>query len=982
MRLRDPTRFVGREDELAVLVEAVASARSGTPAVVIVEGEAGLGKTRLVSEAIERTTSDQDTVIPCHGVSLTGEQLAFGGLVQVVRSMARNYPASHRNGMPAGARRLLDSWDEDGSGLTARIGRAEMFDGLLGFVEHSARQHVLWLAVDDLQWLDPSSRDLLLYAVRTTTDARLVMTCTVRTTESPASWFEAAGAFKRDQHARTIVLQRLNSKETADLVTALRGQQPSAALLDRVSRLGAGVPFLTEELIAGGLAESGTLPSSAREMMLARVAQLPDDARGAVEAAALEDSPVRHDGLCQILALTPTEVDDAAEVVLAAHIWDEETDDRYRFHHALLREAVLESIRPGRRRELHRRWAELYESSAHAGELAAKVAAAHHWTESGDLSRAFDATLAAAEMEEARRAPAEQSRLLLRLMSLWGSVPGAAERAGRDRETMAVRALKICARAGNFDGAMRLVTAELGRPDVREDRTRWIALMAVRQSALDQMNQSLDDLSDIATWAAELLAADDGPWLAVGCVELSWRLRAEADRGLALELTSRALESGRRSRDPEVALDVARRRAHVLWSEGRIREALGEIDAVLSVVETELPERLVGALSEQADFRHAAGDLAGAVESASRALTLVPQPSLTPRQYANAVDSLCWALLDLGRWDEAEPHLRRARTLYSSGWRSVDLDLDAAFLATYRGDFAEADACVRSAWSHFAQGPETTDPNLLIAQGSARLATGMLATYTGDVDVTRRMLRPLLEWSLTGSVAPSFCWRAVLLAVRAEADARTGWTPRTLRETAVTGDDATEDLVELATAAAVIAIPGGDVGGAVRLQFEADVARSRGDATSADWGRVIEAWSVTGLAHDEGWARLRAADCLVAEGRRSEAVTTAEEALRIAAELAAKPLADEVLALSQRARLGLRRGPATSFGGLAALTDRERDVLALVAEGRTNDQIAATLFISPKTASVHVSHILAKLQVASRTEAAAHWHRTQADAPS
>ena len=140
MRLRDPARFVGREDELAVLVEAVASARSGTPAVVIVEGEAGLGKTRLVSEAIERTTSDQDTVIPCHGVSLTGEQLAFGGLVQVVRSMARNYPASHRNGMPAGARRLLDSWDEDGSGLTARIGRAEMFDGLLGFVEHSARQ--------------------------------------------------------------------------------------------------------------------------------------------------------------------------------------------------------------------------------------------------------------------------------------------------------------------------------------------------------------------------------------------------------------------------------------------------------------------------------------------------------------------------------------------------------------------------------------------------------------------------------------------------------------------------------------------------------------------------------------------------------------------------------------------------------------------------------------------------------------------------
>ncbi len=478
------TAFVGREDELALFDDAAAAARSGTPQIVLVEGEAGIGKTRLVAEAIARSQHEHDVVVACHGVALTGDQLAFGGVVELVRNVAAARPEELRLGLPVGGRRLLEAWDEHGSGFVGRLDRVEMFEGFLGLVEHLGGSHLVWIAVDDIQWLDASTCDLLVYVARALQDAQLMITCTVRTTELPTIWRGSAAGLRRSLNAQTIVLDPLDAAHTGEQVTDLLGRTASPALLGRVAHLGQGVPFLTEELIAGGLTESGPLPSSARDLMLGRVATLPDEARRAVEAASVEDRPVSHDDLCRVLGLSAVELDAAADAALTTHLWDEAGNDRYMFHHALLKEAVTESLRPGRRRDLHRRWAELLRILDACGRRSqSKIAAAHHWTESGDLARAFDATLAAAEMEEARRAPAEQSPLLLRLMSLWGRVPGAAERAGRDRETVAVMALKICARAGNFDGALRLVTAELGRPDVREDRTRWIALMAVRQSA-------------------------------------------------------------------------------------------------------------------------------------------------------------------------------------------------------------------------------------------------------------------------------------------------------------------------------------------------------------------------------------------------------------------------------------------------------------------------------------------------------------------
>jgi DNA-binding CsgD family transcriptional regulator len=167
---------------------------------------------------------------------------------------------------------------------------------------------------------------------------------------------------------------------------------------------------------------------------------------------------------------------------------------------------------------------------------------------------------------------------------------------------------------------------------------------------------------------------------------------------------------------------------------------------------------------------------------------------------------------------------------------------------------------------------------------------------------------------------------------------------------------------------------------AYRLMAVAE-ARRRDGAPAADaWSDTVCAWAAAGDAWPLAYARFRWAEALCAEGRREEAPGPLRLAARTADALAADPLRQDVLALARRARIPLdEQAPvapsAPEDDAPFGLTDREREVLSLVVAGRSNGQIAAALFISPKTVSVHVSNILAKLGVGGRVEAAAVAHR-------
>ena len=155
----------------------------------------------------------------------------------------------------------------------------------------------------------------------------------------------------------------------------------------------------------------------------------------------------------------------------------------------------------------------------------------------------------------------------------------------------------------------------------------------------------------------------------------------------------------------------------------------------------------------------------------------------------------------------------------------------------------------------------------------------------------------------------------------------------------------------------------------------AHLRRAEGGDDPDMWREIVDGWDRAGAPYLAARSRTRMAEALLVGDRRTEAAAALGPALSVAEALEARPLADEIRTLASRARLRLPGDDPVMPGATGPLTVREHEVLQLLVEGKTNDQIGAALFISPRTASVHVSHILAKLGAANRTEVTAVAHR-------
>ena len=244
-----------------------------------------------------------------------------------------------------------------------------------------------------------------------------------------------------------------------------------------------------------------------------------------------------------------------------------------------------------------------------------------------------------------------------------------------------------------------------------------------------------------------------------------------------------------------------------------------------------------------------------------------------------------------------------------------------------------------------------------------------IAAAKGDHAAARTELAALLRHE--EGVRTSLGWRVLLLAARIEAG--TAGTPSSTRQTGA--DEGRDRMAGLLAFGDALPAPG-HLGPAWAAQLAAESRRFDGSAQAADWEAAAEGWRRTGQVHDEAWARLRLASCLLASGDKERAAEALAAALAMGSRLGAKPLVDAVHEVAGRGRIPLDAANNTPMSHRQfGLTQRELEVLRLVAEGYRNDQIAETLFISPKTASVHVSRILAKLGASTRTEATAVAHR-------
>ncbi|HKF84546.1 MAG TPA: AAA family ATPase, partial [Candidatus Limnocylindrales bacterium] len=472
--------FVGRSLELAQLEGAYGRVRDGGGSTIVVGGEAGAGKSRLVRELLERPALAGAGVLSGACLELTEAAPAYGPFVEALRGLVATEPPER---LPA----LLGPWRTELArvlpeleprvprGAPAefdRTGQARLFEIILGVVERVAARAPAVLVVEDIHWADHSTRDLLAFLVHNLRSARVLVVITVRSDalgrDSDALSFLAA--LQRDDHVTRIELGALGRDELSALVADRTGAIAPAAVVDALLNRTSGNPFFAEQLLqAPGLAERlRDLPPRLTDVLRARVAALPGATRDILRAASAAGQRTDDALLEAVLDVPGPAVARALREAIDAGILEPApaavgvapgpaAHGGYVFRHALLREVVYGELLPGERRRLHAAFGDrLTERGEVGGVPVAAADLAYHWNAAGDPEKAVPAAVDAGRAAEAAFAFAQASGWYDRALELWALVADAPRLAGLDRVTLLQRAAEAHVLAGDHEGAIRL----------------------------------------------------------------------------------------------------------------------------------------------------------------------------------------------------------------------------------------------------------------------------------------------------------------------------------------------------------------------------------------------------------------------------------------------------------------------------------------------------------------------------------------------
>jgi DNA-binding CsgD family transcriptional regulator len=976
--------LVGRGRELAALTDGLARARTGEPQAFVIGGEAGIGKTRLLEEFLAgaRAAGAVTAVGAC--VELGADGLPFAPVAAVLRALHRQFGTAlleAATGREEELARLLPELGEAGPPAGGPRDRAQLFELTARLLECLSADAPLIIAIEDLHWSDRSTRELLRYLFRSVQHTRLVLAMTYRADDlhrrHPLRPFLAE--LDRLRSVRRIELGRLTRDQVAAQMAGITGSPPPPGVLASVFERTEGNPFFVEELTAGG--PGSGLSETLRDLLLVRVEALPDDAQDVSRIVAEGGSSVEHGLLAEVARCSEGELLAALRTAVGAHLLAPTEDgDGYRFRHALMREAVVDDLLPGERARLNRRFAEALERTpglVPADQRAARLAS--HWYHAGDRAKALPAVLSAAAQARRRYAYAEQLRLLERALGLWEGVP--AEVRARLPPIGPVWGYPAAEGAPAVPADLLAEATRAGVLSGQPDRA-----LAMAKRALRLLDERVEPLRAAWFWMQRAWMVD-GPGRGTGWRELDHA--RELVRGLppsvvhaqalALVAAWRAAERPAHEvfRTAEQAVELARvvgaestelyarvTLACLRADAGEAPEGLAELFAVLDRVLERGEVSLLGrCLINLVAVLGSTGQPRRASEVAVRGLRLAERYGLA--------DTKGWlltnhghVLVELGRWQEAGAALEAAGRATSVRPRFAARVL-AGHLAVLRGDRDGARDALAAAHAEL----RTPDVRPSFAIELAVLEVEVAAAE-GRIREARETFRAATAGTMP-AFAPALVWSLLVVAARAEAESR--GLPTADRERPAALADLRRVLKALPTAPPMWAAFG-------RL-VEAQLRRAEGRDTAGHWAEAVGALERLDLPHYLAEARLCWAEALLAgpgPGSRERAAELLWPARAVAAELGAAPLRERIDRLAGRARLGPAGPPRAAAPAVAdefGLTPRERDVLTLVAAGRSNRQIAEELFISPKTASVHVSHILAKLEVSGRGEAAALAHR-------
>lgn len=938
------TSLVGRSDEFETLAAVVDATAAGQAGAGLLEGEAGIGKTRLLAEAVQYARA-------------LGLQVLAGAAGALERDR------------PFGA--LADALDLDGSSPDAdraEIGRLltgeamphlafaqapelrfRVLEGIVALLERLSASRPALLVVDDLHWADPSTLLAVDYLLRHLTSVPVAILGAMRPAEGRPDLDRIAETVAQ-REGRHLMLDALDAEAVAQLAAETLSATPVAELLEQLSGAG-GNPFYVTELLAtlheerairieNGIAESRfvEVPKSLRLIILRRLSFLPQPTLEVLRVASILGSPFALPDLSTVLGRTAVELMSLLRPALAAGILGE-AGQRLGFRHDLVRDAIYFDLPLAVRSGLHLQAGRaLADAGAPALQVAGHLA---RGAERGDADAV--AWLRRAAQQAAPRAPTIAVDLLERAVEL----------AGDDvtHDDILAEYVWGLAWSGRPAEAEKIASEVLARHDDPVIAGAVRHALGVVLWLEGRVTESLEQF--------ERLLRQDG--------------LSETDRAIVLaRLTLRRLLSGDlpgAEAAAHEALDAAERSGYELAAS----EALGALCWVVA----------------------ARGDLEEAIGFGRRAIALSARNEdpggtfIAPRLYPQSRVYLGATLVDADQLDEAEDMLQQGRRIaeqQGADWALPVFHVGLAYARYLAGQWDDAVAEIETAVS---LADEIGTRNGIVFALSI-LAT--IALRRDDVALAERTLDRLdAEIAATGAAHYRVHWgmRARAMLEEARGNAPVALAILEAAWTVVSSTGITAEQRELGPSIVRLSLAGGDAKRAGEVAAALDTLATRADVPSVRAAalrchalidadpdaaeRAVEEFRASGRIPDIGAAAEDAAAIAARAGRTEDAVRLLDEALSVYDTLGAA--ADAARADAALRALGIRRGRkrrrAGARTGWESLTQTEMEVVRLAAEGLTNREIGQRLFVSRRTVETHLSHVFGKLSVTTRVQLAA-----------
>lgn len=985
--------LVGRSEELAILERLVEAARLGEPAIAFVEGNAGIGKTRLLDELAAIAVERGGLVLRGSAPPPTGQPLPFAALSQLLRDVLRTVPEPGRSELVAATPELAvlqPAWRVDGAGGPVSTNLTVLCERLTDVIEGVASGGTFALVLlDDLHWADAGTLDVVSYLTRAPREAPVAIVLAARADDAAAdSPVRQARAGLLRGRVAPVRLGPLAPEASAALLAEVTGDPNAPAELRQVRELAAGNPLFLTELADAARRGAPELPDTLVALVGERLAAASPGELAVLRVCAVVSEGLPPEHLARVLDAPEPAVFEAVRSLVAQGLLAVSDDGIVCVAQPLVLEIVADTVLEAERRRIHAAVARAMVGDPGADprpEVERLVRVAEHWDAAGDRLRATPALIRAAGACEQVFAFTTAFELYGRVLADIDAPPAASDERRLGFGTPASGTGSAGPTPGSVDGATADIRRHAvdsailaGRPDVA---IGWadagLARMAPsRDRGLLELSRARALLAagaaSDATAAYETAIGLLDPAPAAATTGLARALVATGSPDRAIEAAESAVRAARAagSASDEAAALLALGSA--LATAGRVDEAVRRVGEARALRQTRSTPSIVAPRMSRVI------DLSGGLAEAARALratgpagsdSIVAEARATATQLGDEAGAGRLSLdeavraFEEGRWDEA-----------LGGLASL-----AEHPATRPGAIAlrARIAALRGAWDVALVDLERIGgPGLVRARPADRAAyaTASVELYAGR-RATDAVVAAVVEGLELAEGAPERA-RAAFVAVAARGLADALLAARALRSASY-ADERAALLASLGTGDA----PGAGDGWsrAWRLTARAEVARADGTAPDGGWDGVRGAWEALSAPWWVAYAAYREGEAALGQARGRDAARGAlVRANQLATDLEAAPLLGDIAALAARSRIDLAVAepvPAPKAERALPISAREEEVLVLLAQGLTNKEIAAELFISEKTAAHHVEHIFDKLGVSSRVEAAGVAHQ-------